>query len=98
MQLEDLSNIRDRVKSSRKMNRKLYNWNFRQLLSFIEYKAVTEGLKVVQVSPKYTSQSCSRCGHTEKGNRPNQSTFQCKACGYQANADFNASMNIAVAG
>lgn len=98
IQLEDLSNIRERVKFSRKINRKLHNWNFYQLRSFIEYKAIGEGLKVVQVSPKYTSQRCHVCGHTEKGNRPNQATFHCKACGYQANADFNASMNIAVAG
>lgn len=98
IQLEDLSNIRERVKFSRKMNRKLHNWNFYQLRSFIEYKAMAEGLKVVQISPKYTSQRCNICGYTEKGNRPNQVTFQCKACGYQANADFNASMNIAVAG
>ncbi|ABO49414.1 transposase, IS605 OrfB family [Desulforamulus reducens MI-1] len=98
IQLEDLSNIRERAKFSHKMNRKLHNWNFHQLRSFIEYKAIAEGLKVVQVSPKYTSQGCHICGHTEKGNRPNQATFLCKACGYQANADFNASMNIAVAG
>ncbi|MBM7854512.1 IS605 OrfB family transposase [Desulfohalotomaculum tongense] len=70
IQLEDLSYIRERVKLSRQMNRKLHNWNFRQLRSFIEYKALAEGLKVVQVSPKYTSQRCHICGHTEKGNRP----------------------------
>lgn len=96
--MEDLSNIRERVKFSRKMNRKLHNWNFFQLRSFIEYKAIAEGLKVVQVKPEYTSQRCHVCGHAEKGNRPNQATFKCKACDYQANADFNASMNIAVVG
>nr|WP_243120776.1 RNA-guided endonuclease TnpB family protein [Pelotomaculum sp. FP] len=62
IQLEDLSNIRGRVQFSRKINRKLHNWNFDQLRSFIEYKALAEGLKVVRVSPKYTSQGCHMCG------------------------------------
>jgi IS605 OrfB family transposase len=95
IQLEDLSNIRENIKYSRKMNKQLHNWNFYQLQSFIEYKAIAEGLKISYISPKYTSQRCHVCGNTEKSNRPNQSTFKCKACGYQANADYNASINIA---
>ncbi|WP_186587400.1 zinc ribbon domain-containing protein [Synechococcus sp. A15-28] len=29
----------------------------------------------MRVDPKYTSQRCSVCGHTEAGNRPSQELF-----------------------
>ncbi|SHK64202.1 RNA-guided endonuclease TnpB family protein, partial [Paramaledivibacter caminithermalis] len=93
--LEELKNIRERIKYSKKMNKRLHNWNFYQLQTFIEYKANAEGLEVVYVKPNYTSQMCSACEHIDKRNRPNQSTFKCKACGYEANADYNTSVNIA---
>jgi transposase len=48
---------------------------------------------VVVVNPAYTSQECSRCSHTEAGNR-NGEVFQCRKCGLQTNADTNASINI----
>ncbi|MHB9143067.1 MAG: RNA-guided endonuclease InsQ/TnpB family protein [Paludibacter sp.] len=95
VQIEDLSNIRGRVKLSRKMNKQLHNWNFYQLQTFIEYKALAEGLKVIRIPPEYTSRMCHVCGHTEKGNRKSQASFKCKVCGYQAHADYNASVNIA---
>ena len=43
-----------------------------------------------------TSQKCSKCGNLEEGQRINQSHFKCKKCGYEENADFNASRNIAL--
>ena len=46
------------------------------------------------VNPKYTSQRCHRCGHIARGNRKGQSTFKCCECGYELNADLNASRNI----
>lgn len=94
IQLENLSNIRDEIHYSRKLNRKLHNWNFAQLQSFIEYKAIAEGLKVIYVDNKNTSIQCNVCGNTEKKNRKNRNTFKCKCCGYEANADYNASINI----
>lgn len=94
IQLENLSNIRDEIHYTRKLNRKLHNWNFAQLQSFIEYKAIAEGLKIIYVDNKNTSIQCNVCGHTEKKNRKNRNTFKCKYCGYEANADYNASVNI----
>lgn len=49
---------------------------------------------VITISPKYTSQTCSNCGHCEKENRITQSEFKCKSCGTELNADYNASLNI----
>ena len=44
----------------------------------------------------YTSQTCSRCGHGDKSNRPSQAVFACGVCGFRANADHNAAVNILV--
>ena len=72
----------------------MHSWNFAQLQRFIEYKAQAKGIKVVYVDARYTSQKCSRCGHTSKKNRRDQARFVCERCGFQLNADLNASRNI----
>jgi putative transposase len=74
----------------------LRNWSYHQLQSFIEYKAKREGIKVVKVNPKYTSQRCNNCGHIEKENRETQNKFSCKSCGHEENADYNAARNISM--
>jgi putative transposase len=51
--------------------------------------------RVEKVSPAYTSQRCSACGHTAAESRESQALFRCVACGYVANADVNAACNIA---
>ena len=50
--------------------------------------------KVVEINPKYTSQTCSRCGYVHKENRKSQSAFECISCNYAQNADLNAAKNI----
>jgi hypothetical protein len=45
-----------------------------------------------------TSQCCAVCGHTSPRNRKGQAVFGCGACGYEANADVNAAVNILAAG
>jgi putative transposase len=51
--------------------------------------------RVERVNPAFSSQHCVVCGHTAAENRESQSVFRCKACGYTANADFNAAETIA---
>ena len=58
----------------------------------LEYKAGA----LLKVDPAYTSQRCSRCGHVHRDNRPSQAVFACGACGFRANADHNAAINILV--
>jgi putative transposase len=76
----------------------MYSWAFRQLVDFVEYKAERAGVLVVFVDPRGTSKTCSRCGHSSRSNRPDQSHFRCVSCGYQMNADLNAARNIAALG
>jgi IS605 OrfB family transposase len=93
--LEDLTNIRENTNGKlHKKQRYLHNsWAFRQLQQFIEYKAKQAGILVEYVNPEYTSQTCNRCNHISKNNRKGL-RFHCEACGYEMNADLNASRNI----
>ena len=51
--------------------------------------------RVQKVSPAFTSQRCSACGHIAAESRKSQALFACVACGYAGNADVNAAKNIA---
>jgi len=93
--LERLDGIRNRLKASKRFNRMVASWAFRQLVSFIEYKAARYGIPVVFVDPRRTSRTCPRCGHSSRSNRPDQSNFRCVACEYRGNADAVAAINIA---
>lgn len=73
----------------------LRNWSYYELQNFIKYKGDREGIIVRYVDPAYTSQQCSICGHIDKENRQTQEKFKCVKCGFELNADHNASINIA---
>ena len=51
--------------------------------------------RVEKVSPAYTSQRCSACGHVDAKSRESQARFVCTACDLACNADVNAARNIA---
>jgi predicted RNA-binding Zn-ribbon protein involved in translation (DUF1610 family) len=51
--------------------------------------------RVEKISPAFTSQRCSACGQVDRGSRESQAVFRCTACGFAANADVNAAINIA---
>ncbi|MFC7439569.1 RNA-guided endonuclease InsQ/TnpB family protein [Laceyella putida] len=88
IQLEDLKGIA-------KDDAFLKNWTYHDLQEKITYKANEAGIQVIKVQPKYTSQRCSECGHISSENRPSQSEFRCRVCGYEALADYNAARNLA---
>jgi IS605 OrfB family transposase len=90
--MEDLRHIRDRIKAGRRVRARLHRWAFRQLQTFIEYKARAVGIAVEYVNPAYTSQTCSCCGGL--GQRAKH-RFVCAQCGLRAHADLNASRNLA---
>jgi len=85
---------KDQYKAIRKM---LGSWSPSELQKFIEYKAKDAGKAVIYVNPKYTSQKCSKCSYVDKNNRYG-SVFKCQNCGFELNADLNASRNIEVLG
>lgn len=90
---ENLTGIKKKNKG-RRFNKKLGNWSFSQLQIFTQYKAEDIGKHVMFINPKNTSRTCSKCGFTDKKNRHGH-IFKCKQCGFELNADLNASRNIA---
>jgi len=80
------------------LNRSLQDAALGRLAHWIHVKAESAGRRVWLVDPRYTSQRCSTCQHTDAANRPDQATFACVACGHADNADVNAAMNIAQLG
>jgi len=96
--LEELTNINKRVTVKRVNRSQRMSWAFAQLRSYIAYKAELYGVPLAIIPARYTSQTCSECGHCEKANRKSQSLFLCVSCGHTENADFNASKNIASLG
>jgi putative transposase len=92
--LEDLSGIRERTTVQRAHRYERHSWAFFQLRQYITYKAAQVGVPVHLVDPRNTSRTCSRCGHCEKANRKSQESFLCQRCGFAANADYNAALNI----
>jgi putative transposase len=97
--LEDLKGIRERGNGfSREMRWLLGNWAFDQLRQFVAYKAEGAGIPVVFVDPRNSSRTCSACGYIDKANRKTQALFSCLQCGFQANADYNAAVNLAARG
>ena len=93
--LENLGGIRDRIRTVRhSQRRQQHSWAFRQLRTFIEYKARLAGVLVKLVDPRNTSRTCPICGCIDKRNRPSQSLFSCVSCGFSAPADTIAAGNI----
>ena len=89
--MEDLTNIRANIKAGKRIRSRLHRWSFRQLQDFVEYKATGASIEIVYVDPAYSSKTCSNCH--ELGSRQKH-VFKCK-CGFQAHADWNASLNLA---
>jgi putative transposase len=97
--IEDLKGIRERASVlSREVRWLMGNWAFDQLKQFIVYKAEAAGISLILIDPRNTSRTCSVCGHCDKANRKSQAKFECLSCGFEANADYNASCNIASKG
>lgn len=88
--MENLTNIRKRIRAGKKIRSRLHSWAFHQLQTLIQYKAESHGLKVLYVNPAYSSQTCSSCGQLGERNRH---LFKC-FCGNQQHSDLNASRNL----
>lgn len=98
--IEDLTGIRERTNQqprSKTERRRSNSWAFYQLRSFLEYKAIQAGVKLIKVNPAYTSQMCHKCNHIDpvkgKSYRGGK-LFKCGHCGWHGDADFNGAINI----
>ena len=64
----------------------------------IKDKGEASDVLVLFVDPRFTSQQCHACGHTDAANRDSQAVFACVSCGHQDHADRNAALNILARG
>lgn len=94
--LEDLTNVRSATEKVKVKNRYVsVSWSYYDLEKKLEYKALKNHQLVTKVSPAYTSQTCPKCGHTEKANRDkHKHLFCCKNCNYKSNDDRIGAMNL----
>ena len=89
--LEDLTNIRKRIKGNKRLRSRLHRWSWYELQQFTEYKAKAKGIEVIYVNPAYTSQLCSKCDSF--GSR-HKHQFKCSNCGSYQHSDCNAAINL----
>ncbi len=97
--LENLTGLRSLPK------KKVQQYN--KLSDILTYKSQLKGFKLntfnppkayYEINPSQTSKMCSKCGYTHEDNRRieiSQKDFKCVHCGYEANSDINAAINIA---
>ncbi len=60
----------------------------------IRQKSEERNIELEDVSPKYTSQTCSVCGYVDSKSRVTRGRFICTNCGQELHADKNAARNI----
>lgn len=94
--LEDLKGIQKLAKHTQKKYRnESHSWPYYDLEEKLIYKAAQRQSIVIKVNPKYTSQCCPMCGHTEASNRHrDKHLFVCKNCDYHSNDDRIGAMNL----
>lgn len=100
--MENLDGLKRVIVTKRKHGAQRNHWQavlkraqLGKLETILEYKAALHGVKILNVPAGGTSQTCPHCGHRATENRKTQGHFQCTECGFEANADMNASVVIA---
>jgi hypothetical protein len=80
---------------ARSMNAYMRASNLAHIPEQISWNAAKRGVQATRVKSAYSSQECSVCHYPDRANRPDQQTFCCLVCGFQAHANLNAATNIA---
>jgi len=91
--LERLKKMISHVNDLKKDYRlKLYLMQYRRIQRWIEWQAQKHGLKVLYVSPSYSSITCPKCGEKMKEN--GYRMLKCTNCGFEEHRDYVAVMNL----
>ena len=82
---------------NRKLSRAIADVGFAEFRRQIEYKSEQAGITVTMVSRwEPSSKTCSWCGWVDEDLTLADRVFQCEACGYVADRDANAAINLAL--
>ena len=91
--MEDL-NVKGMMKN-RHLAKTVAAQRFFSLLSKLKRKAEIIGIEFRTVDMFYpSSETCHSCGHIHKGLKLKDRVYVCPECGYTADRDFNASLNL----
>ncbi|HXF03751.1 MAG TPA: transposase, partial [Candidatus Macondimonas sp.] len=82
------------VRAKAGLNRAILDQGWGEFRRQLAYKLQWRGGRLIEVPPQQTSQTCPRCGHSAAENRQTQARFACVGCGFEANADLVAAINI----
>jgi IS605 OrfB family transposase len=87
-----IENLKD-MRRHKKCDRLRSHWTYTQIFRRLNMKVESLGVQVTKVDPRNTSRKCSKCGEIDKRSR-NGKRFKCTKCGFELDADLNASRNI----
>ena len=92
--LEDLTNIRDRFSATKELNRRFHSLPFYTLKMYIEYKANSVGIDVINISTSDTTKTCHICKNVSLY-KIQKREYTCFECEMVYNRDLNSAVNIA---
>ena len=91
--IEDL-NVKGMTRNHR-LAQAVNDVSFGELRRQIEYKAATNGVRVLKVDRYYpSSKTCSACGAVKEDLTLKDRTYRCEKCGAVFDRDYNASRNL----
>jgi putative transposase len=90
--LEDLDELRENNKKSKRFNKELTLWFYRRIQFCIEYEARERNLEAIKINPKGTSSKCPRCGRKLAECR--HRVLRCKKCSFIGDRDVTATINL----
>ena len=92
--MEDIDVKRLIGESSRALRRSLQDAALGTMRSIIKYQVGKYGKAFLLVDPRDSSRTCARCGFVNRDLTLHDRAFECPACGWRADRDYNASLNI----
>ncbi|MFP3138377.1 MAG: transposase [Nitrososphaeria archaeon] len=92
--MEDIDVKQLAGESNRALRRSLQDAALSMMRSIIGYQVGKYGKAFLLVDPRYSSKTCARCGFVRADLTLHDRVFECPACGWRADRDYNASLNI----
>ena len=81
-------------KPERKLRMRLHDVAIHELRSIMEYQLRKYGKEIRFIDPAFSSMTCARCGYVKNDLTLADRIFVCPKCGWVADRDYNASLNI----
>jgi IS605 OrfB family transposase len=93
--VDDFSMILDTDLANERVVQLIQEWPYYQLEQRIRSCCEEAGIEVISLDPKYISQRCPSCGHTDEKNRDMvRWKLSCTKCKYREHLDIAAAKNL----